>query len=984
MKHTIHLFFGLILSFMLAACGGGGGGGTTPASTITAPAKTSATLASIDITPATANVSKGLSANFTAIGTYSDGSTADVTSVVTWSSGNSNVATIGSATGVATGVAVGSTTVIASANGITSPTASLTVTAATITSISITPTAPSTPKGRPVTFSATGTYSDGTTGNVSGSVTWISSNTAIASLNGSGIASSLGQGTTTVTAVANGVTSNAVTLTVTAPLLTAIAINPINTTVAAGLTTNFTATGTYTDGSTANITDQVSWASANTGIATIVSTSGAATGVAVGNTTVTASLSGITSTTAALTVNTAVLTGISITPTAPSTPKGLPVTFTATGTYSNGTTGNVSGSVVWASSDTAVATLNASGVASSLGQGSTTVTAALSGIVSSNATLTVTAPALTAIAITPTTSSVSTGSTTSFTATGTYTDASTANITSSVAWTSANSAFATISAAGVATGVAVGSTTVSASSGGITSNSASLTIAPALTSIAITPATTSVAKGLPATFTATGTYSNGTTGNVTTSVTWSSSNTTAATINASGTATTLAEGSSSITATLNGLTSNTATLTVTAPALTSIVINSNGSWSLGVGDTLGYTPTGTYTDGTQASLIGSSSVTWNSSNTAVVSVNSTVSSVTAYALTPGSANISASSGGVTSNTSNISVLTTYSTPPGVVTTLAGSGTAGFADGTGTAALFNGPCGIATDGTSLYVADSTSHVIRKIVIAAGTVTTLAGTGYPGAADGTGVNASFYQPCGIATDGTSLYVGDVANNKIRKIVIATGVVTTLAGSGAAGYADGTGTAASFKTPNGMAVVGANLYVADAYNYRIRKIVIGTGVVTTLAGSGTPGIAGSVDGTGTAASFFPPGHIATDGINLYVTEGHKIRKIVIATGAVTTLAGSSAVYGSADGTGIAANFMYSLGIATDGANLFVTDKYKVRKIVIATGVVTTLAGSGYAGAVNGTGSAASFNYLYGITNVGSTLYLADYMNHLIRKIQ
>ena len=131
-----------------------------------------------------------------------------------------------------------------------------------------------------------------------------------------------------------------------------------------------------------------------------------------------------------------------------------------------------------------------------------------------------------------------------------------------------------------------------------------------------------------------------------------------------------------------------------------------------------------------------------------------------------------------------------------------------------------------------------------------------------------------------------MADSGNHRIRKIVLSTGAVTTLAGSGSQGSTNATGTSAKFKTPRGIVKVGTNLYVADTDNHIIRKIVKSTGVVTTLAG--TAGSSGSTDGTGTAAKFYKPRAITTDGTNLYVADNsnHKIRKIVISTGAVTTL--------------------------------------------------------------------------------------------------
>ena len=319
---------------------------------------------------------------------------------------------------------------------------------------------------------------------------------------------------------------------------------------------------------------------------------------------------------------------------------------------------------------------------------------------------------------------------------------------------------------------------------------------------------------------------------------------------------------------------------------------------------------------------------------------------------------------------------------GAVSTFAG-GTAGNADGVSLGASFNWPFGITSDGPNLYVADGDNQKIRKIVIATGVVTTLAGSGTIGDADGIGTMASFHSPYGITTDGINVYVADAANNKIRKIELATGIVTTIAGSGAVGKADGTGTAASFYLPLGITSDGANLYVADSANHNIRKIVIATGVVTTLAGTGS---IGDAEGTGTGAAFSYPNGVTTDGVNVYVTDtsNNRISKIVIGTGVVTTLAGSLSS-GSTDGIGSAAKFYSPTGITCDGTNLYVVDRYnqKIRKIVILTGVVTTIAGSGLVGSVDGTGSAASFNNPNSITTDGVDLYVTGQDENKIRKI-
>ena len=328
---------------------------------------------------------------------------------------------------------------------------------------------------------------------------------------------------------------------------------------------------------------------------------------------------------------------------------------------------------------------------------------------------------------------------------------------------------------------------------------------------------------------------------------------------------------------------------------------------------------------------------------------------------------------------------------GTVSTFAGSGSAGNADGIGTAASFDGPSGITSDGANLYVADAGSKDIRQVVIATGNTTTLAGGTYGNSdsTDGTGATASFGNPSGIASDGSNLYVADMTNHSIRKVVITTGETTTLAGSvaGNADSTDNTGATAKFYYPFGVTTDGTNLYVADQYNHSIRRVVIATGETTTLAGTGSPGNADSTDGTGSTALFSFPCGITTDGTYLYVADSNNntIRQVVIATGETTTLAGSGAA-GSADGTGATATFNYPSGITSDGTNLYVADSNNntIRQVVIATSETTTLAGSGAAGSADGIGTAATFNSPSSITTDGSNLYVADTNNNTIRRIQ
>jgi len=323
------------------------------------------------------------------------------------------------------------------------------------------------------------------------------------------------------------------------------------------------------------------------------------------------------------------------------------------------------------------------------------------------------------------------------------------------------------------------------------------------------------------------------------------------------------------------------------------------------------------------------------------------------------------------------------------TNLAGMpATIGNVDGTGSAARFWLPYGVAVDSSgNVYVADTYNHTIRKLT-PAGVVTTLAGSaGLSGSADGTGSGARFYYPFGLGVDSSgNVYVADSWNHTIRKVTPA-GVVTTLAGSaGQPGSSDGRGTAARFDDPGGAAVdSNGNVYVADYLNHTIRKVTP-AGVVTTLAGS--TGSSGSGDGTGSVARFYHPSCVAVDSSgNAYVsdTDNNTIRKVTPA-GVVTTLAGSAGSSGSADGIGSAARFFCPEGLAVDSSgNVYVADFYNdtIRKVTPA-GVVTTLAGTaGRAATADGIGTAARFSNPSSVA-VDSTgnLYVADTGNDRITK--
>lgn len=294
---------------------------------------------------------------------------------------------------------------------------------------------------------------------------------------------------------------------------------------------------------------------------------------------------------------------------------------------------------------------------------------------------------------------------------------------------------------------------------------------------------------------------------------------------------------------------------------------------------------------------------------------------------------------------------------GSMALLAGAlGGPGYADGVGTTARFLFPRGLSfRSPDTLYVGDCGNHVIRRVTVPSGVVTTVAGSpGTFGSADGVGEAARFNCPIGIARDNDgNLYVADAGNATVRKVVLDTGTVTTLAGSpGETGSANGVGTVARFKAPVSLSWDSSgSLYIADQQDQTIRKVVLASSDVTTLAGY--PGVPGTTDGVGNAARFSAPVSVVADGSDaLYVADKHGIRKVALGTGMVTTLAGAVEDHGHWDGVGTAARFGALEDITTDHqGNLYVSDSDAadpdatgdgagaIRKISIASASVTTV---------------------------------------------
>ncbi|HWA94798.1 MAG TPA: Ig-like domain-containing protein [Terracidiphilus sp.] len=351
------------------------------------------------------------------------------------------------------------------------------------------------------------------------------------------------------------------------PTLSSIDVAPANPSISVGTTQQFTATGHYSDGSTKDLSSSATWTSSSTATATI-SNAGLATAVAAGTTTITATSGSISGTTSLTVTGTSgpTLTSITVTPSTIQIVTGTTQQFTATGHYSDSSTQDLTSSVTWTSSNTPIATISNTGLATGVSAGYTTI-AATDGNVTGTATLIVADSVLSSITVTPATPSIVAGNTQQFTATGHYSDGSTSNITNSCTWNSSNTSIATIVSTGLATGVAAGSTTITATLDSISGTTSLTVTSPTLKSIAITPDSPQAAVGGTVQLTATGTYADNSTQNITSTVTWSSDNTSIATVNSAGIVTGVAAGTTTVHATSNSI-DGTANLTVTPANLT--------------------------------------------------------------------------------------------------------------------------------------------------------------------------------------------------------------------------------------------------------------------------------------------------------------------------------------------------------------------------------------------------------------------------------
>lgn len=643
---------------------GAGGGSATITATYsgnagTAPATVStATVTSITIGPAV-EIAKGSTKQFTVTATYSNGVVMDVTSQVTsWSSTDSGISTVYS-NGLALGASAGSSTITASFGGATA-TAVLTVKPATLVSISIGANA-SIAVGTTKQFTAMGTYSDGSIQDITYNASWATSDANVATVGNAGVLSGLAQalsaGTTNITASLYGITSSPVTLTVQAPAITlsSITVTPSNQTKTKGLTQQYAATGIFSDGSSQNITQDVVWSTsnANASISNSAGTKGLALAANTGSSTISASLSGKTGSTT-LTISAATLVSISVSPAASSVSKTLTKQFTATGTYSDNTTSDITANVTWSVDGGGAASISnvggSKGLATGVNAGTATITASLSGV-NGTTSLTVNDRTLVSIAVTPATPTKAKGLTQLFTATGTYDVGSPADITANVTWEADsngdgiddnlivsmdNTAGPTTKGNGTAANV--GTATIKAKLGGVTGQTTFTVTAAALTSIAVTSPYDSRPKGYTEQFTATGSYTDGTTANITSNVTWSSTDTNIlsmdnVTVKGRGTASSTNMGGVTVTASLSGV-SGTKAFTVVAAVVTSLSV-SPATGSTPVGAARQYTATGTFSDASVQDV--TANVTWKSDSNSDNIDDSSIASISNIAATKGKA-----------------------------------------------------------------------------------------------------------------------------------------------------------------------------------------------------------------------------------------------------------------------------------------------------------------------------------------------------------
>jgi hypothetical protein len=553
---------GLLTVLLLSGCGWDG--------TATRP-NDFTTLTSIQIVAPSSTIANGTSTKLKVIGSYSGLFTRDVTDQATWSSDNTAVAGFITASSPSrvSGVAAGSAILKATVGGV-STSYTLTVSSATITAMTIAPAAVNVPSGLSTQLAANGTFSDASTQDLTFDATWTSGTPAVATVSdlpaSKGLAKGLAIGSTTITATFGAVSGTA-TLNVTAAALQSIAVSPANPSILSLSSGSFQALGTYSDGSTSDVSSQVTWSSSRTDLATISNT-GVATTLAQGTALIGASLAGIGGVTN-LKVTGGSLTGITITPANPKLVTGSSGRLTATGAFSNGSTRDITGAVAWSTADPAITVTKAGGNLAWLNAPAVTVTGitAKSGTLTGATTLTVTAPLLSSLVISPASfSGLPVGASTRFTTTASFNDGTTQDVTSDTNWTSTGTASVgnTGLNKGLVSGTAAGPATITAVYGGLTVT-ATVAVAPRTISTLTITGTSAVTSGNQIKFTATAVYTDTTSQVVTEDTTWAIDKPNVAiladSINQPGQIVAVDTGSAALTATFDGKTS-TATVTV--------------------------------------------------------------------------------------------------------------------------------------------------------------------------------------------------------------------------------------------------------------------------------------------------------------------------------------------------------------------------------------------------------------------------------------
>jgi hypothetical protein len=336
----------------------------------------------------------------------------------------------------------------------------------------------------------------------------------------------------------------------------------------------------------------------------------------------------------------------------------------------------------------------------------------------------------------------------------------------------------------------------------------------------------------------------------------------------------------------------------------------------------------------------------------------------------------------------------------IITTIAGKDTFGYSGdgGPATDAQLKAPCNICyAHNQYLYIVDALNNRVRSIDMSTGIITTIIGTGTPGfdGDNGQATDAKIRVPQGVATDAAgNIYFSDAANQRIRKVDITTGIITTIAGTGTSGSAGngGPATDAELYNPIGVCVDKSNnVYVADWSNVRVRKINQATGIITTIAGTGVIGYTGD-NGPASNATINSATDIALDtfGNILFGDQyNHAIRKIDAVTGVISTIAGNgTAGYSGNGGQATNARLNEPSGIFVDKQNNIYVAEYNngtIRRIDAVTNIITTVAGIGVTGfsGDNGPATDAKLFCTDAVIDKYGNLIIADYENNRIRKV-